>query len=235
MLPGLRLDLRRPHAPHVVQIAACEDDGDLSAFVQQLRAVKAALRAGLRAEAGKVSEDALAVVDGLQGVNPAAPDPSADTDLWTGDWLLLTAQAGTQCTVQISADPTGERSATAHRAEVRSLIDGHPALRLHAEGVLSPARPDALAFRVVSVSLAPEGGDDSAGGLDACEALLREWLPQAGLERTAGAAVPTWSATAAGTDSLAEFELGQLYLDQDLHILRDGGSGELLILEASAA
>ena len=38
MLPGLRLDLRRPHAPHVVQIAACEDDGVPPPAEAELRA-----------------------------------------------------------------------------------------------------------------------------------------------------------------------------------------------------
>jgi len=62
-------------------------------FAQQLRAAKSALKRGLKAEAGEMSEDAMALVEGLERVNPSAPDPTSDTEFWTGSFDVLTALA----------------------------------------------------------------------------------------------------------------------------------------------
>ncbi len=55
-------------------------------FVRELRGAKTALLRGVAAEGGALSEDALALMDGLGRVNPSAPNPAADVDLWANDY-----------------------------------------------------------------------------------------------------------------------------------------------------
>ena len=62
---------------------------DLQSFLQQVRAAKSALLRGLAAEEGRVTEDMLAVVEGLSSVNPTAPSPAEDVDLWSGASMPL--------------------------------------------------------------------------------------------------------------------------------------------------
>ena len=67
------------------QLAMC--DGaitDIASFMQQVRATKAAIATALRAEEGAVSEDMRLAIEGLSSVNPTAPDPAVDIDLWAG-------------------------------------------------------------------------------------------------------------------------------------------------------
>ena len=62
---------------------------DLQSFLLQVRAAKSALLRGLAAEEGRVTEDMLAVVEGLSSVNPTAPNPAEGVDLWSGASMLL--------------------------------------------------------------------------------------------------------------------------------------------------
>ena len=55
-------------------------------FVRELRGAKTALLRGVAAEGGALSEDALALMDGLGRVNPSSPNPAADVDLWANDY-----------------------------------------------------------------------------------------------------------------------------------------------------
>ncbi|KAL1522046.1 hypothetical protein AB1Y20_021691 [Prymnesium parvum] len=71
---------------------------DIKSFMQQVRRAKAAIRAALEKEGGIVSEDMECVVEGLHTVNPTAPNPAADIDLWAGDFELLTHNFGSICT-----------------------------------------------------------------------------------------------------------------------------------------
>lgn len=57
---------------------------DINSFMQQVRNAKAALLRGLLAEDGQISDDMHAVISGLSGVNPTAPNPAEDIDLWSG-------------------------------------------------------------------------------------------------------------------------------------------------------
>ena len=65
----------------------CENDGaitDIASFMQQVRATKLAIKNALAAERGSISDDMLVVIEGLSSVNPTAPNPAADIDLWAG-------------------------------------------------------------------------------------------------------------------------------------------------------
>ena len=57
-------------------------------FVNEIRAFKGALRRALAAENGMLSEDTLACIAAMSEVNPSAPDPATDDDLWTGEFEL---------------------------------------------------------------------------------------------------------------------------------------------------
>ena len=57
-------------------------------FVNEIRAFKGALRRALAAEDGMLSEDTLACIAAMSEVNPSAPDPATDDDLWTGEFEL---------------------------------------------------------------------------------------------------------------------------------------------------
>ena len=58
-------------------------------FVKEIRAYKSALRRALEAESGVPSEDTLACLAAMAEVNPCAPDPAKDADLWVGEYSLL--------------------------------------------------------------------------------------------------------------------------------------------------
>jgi hypothetical protein len=65
----------------------------LQDYVEELRRGKAALRRGLVAERGALSQDGLALALGLAKLNPTAPDPAADSDLWEGCEFTLLSSA----------------------------------------------------------------------------------------------------------------------------------------------
>lgn len=71
----------------------CDAPKPLKTYVSEIRTAKAALRRGLEAEGGVLSEDGLAVALGLAQLNPTAPDPAADTDLWQGKEFALLSSA----------------------------------------------------------------------------------------------------------------------------------------------
>ena len=54
-------------------------------FVRELRGADGAA-ARRRGRGGALSEDALALMDGLGRVNPSSPNPAADVDLWANDY-----------------------------------------------------------------------------------------------------------------------------------------------------
>ena len=76
------ITIRQPGRPSHVRM--CGDITDIASFMLQVRAAKRALVRGLEEEDGEVSEDMAAVIAGLGSVNPTAPNPADDSDLWSG-------------------------------------------------------------------------------------------------------------------------------------------------------
>lgn len=71
-------------ALHSCRTSMCGEIRDISSFLQQVRAAKAALVRGLEEESGDISEDMFAVIKGLSSISPTGPNPSEDIDLWSG-------------------------------------------------------------------------------------------------------------------------------------------------------
>ena len=72
---------------------AVDEAKSLKEYVAEIRTAKAALRRGLQAEGGVLSEDGLALALGLAQLNPTAPNPADDTDLWEGKEFTLLSSA----------------------------------------------------------------------------------------------------------------------------------------------
>lgn len=73
--------------------AAADGAKPLKSYVEEIRKGKSALRRGLKAEGGVLSEDALALALGLSKLNPTSPDPASDADLWEGKEFRLLSSA----------------------------------------------------------------------------------------------------------------------------------------------
>ena len=106
--PSAMLSAARSH-----NAIMCDNAGaitDIASFMQQVRATKQAIRNALAAEGGSISEDMSVVIEGLSSVNPTAPNPAADIDLWAGEihwhgWRRRTVHtvSGSPCVVQVSS------------------------------------------------------------------------------------------------------------------------------------
>ena len=147
-------------------------------FVKEIRTFKAALLRALKEECGVPSEDTLACVDALAEVNPTAPDPATDLDLWPGEYTLcssclgLSADAG----LALAADAGSaslEPEAFTLTFELRDAGDGDKpadpakgALRL--TGSLAVSADDKLLLALTSYRV--ELASDDAALLDACAA-----------------------------------------------------------------
>ena len=190
--------------------------------VHFLRTAKTALRRALLSGdmPRQLDGDGIACIEALSVVNPTEPDPSTDADLWSGAFELLT--------------PSLEREGVVQRmAAVTITEDG--ALRLLAALVVGPgaaraevsasgranATGDAslvLTWEDLRLSLHTASPDDAL--LSLCSSSI------GGLRREPdeGDGVARWAVADAST--LPQLELEQVYLDQDMHILRRSQSAE---------
>jgi hypothetical protein len=215
--PSARLLLGVPRLTRSTVIAASEE---IPFDIFFLRAAKTALRQALEAESGALDEDALATVEALSQANPTEPDPSADVDLWSGQFRLASStlslahaqieQCGA-CRVVISEDGqldlTGTLALGSNEEQAKLSVRGRvhataeKELELVAEGI-------ALTGQAVGCESLVAAGAQAAG------------LQPCGLDGFQWAAKPIC--------------LRQLYLDQDCHILQplddEGASGVPLIL-----
>ena len=203
--------LRAPSPVRAEQPCAQE----ISVDVEFYRKAKMALRAALHADAGMLSEDALAMISALSAVNPTRPDPSADEDLWSGHFELASSmiaalnspvvQAG--AAVDIGDDGAVTLAATLRAREemaqdVKVNLQAHlhaisdAELELNCHELLLHAESDTAAVRSV---------------VEACSTAAGVALQRA--DEGDGC---RWEASA----KLASLRLAILYLDQDLHVAR---------------
>ena len=191
-------------------------------FVKEIRTFKAALLRALKDERGVPSEDTLACVDALGEVNPTAPDPATDLDLWPGNYtfcsscLALSAAAG----LALAADAGSaslEPEACTLTFELRPAGDGDEAATaaagtLRLAGSLAVSADDKLLLRATSYRL--ELAADDAALLDACAAAAPSVLAAAGTPTRVDART-----LEASFENGPQVELTVRYLDQDLLIL----------------
>jgi len=225
-----------PRAPSTAHMC----DGaivDIKSFMQQVRRAKAAIRAALEKEGGIVSEDMECVVEGLHTVNPTAPNPAADIDLWAGDFELLTHNFGSICTsrsrlVKISEEgaiPSDQSGCVPVTINAELDCRGMP-ICMAASGALRIRSPDVLLLSLSSVRLSSGAvHQQPQAERQVCEDLCSHFFPRATL---------SWNVSASHLDCLSQedsplldVELTQLYLDQDLHIMRPSRClGKLVVL-----
>ena len=178
-------------------------------FAQQLRSSKAALARGLEAEGGVLSQDALALVEGLERVNPSAPDPTNDPEFYTGAFRVLTvlsppllrAHELTQAAASVEVG-----GACCTLAVELAHASGEVAL-IAAEAELSAVDDVSFALALDTACVTPGGGAE--GGV-AAAALVRELLPSA-----PAVAATDGEALALGGGALAQLTATVLYMDQD--------------------
>ena len=195
--------------------------------VQFLRTAKRALRRALAEEQGSLSEDALATVNALTVVNPTLPNPSEDRDLWSGSFDLVTTllqssdgtnslQAGS-ATIDVEED-SGRLNLLAQLTLLDSALPAE--LRLTGHVSVSGDAELTLTCESLAITAADEAEADKA------EAMVATTAAAAGLtlERSAdGSAL-------AAVEPLPTVRLGQLYLDQDCHIVKAQSGGEPFVL-----
>ena len=128
-----------------------------SDFVDQIRSFKSALRRALAAEAGALSEDTLACIAAMSEVNPSAPDPATDDDLWTGEFELssrisvptsaaaLEIRSGTVC-VGFELTESVELTADVHVAPAGGTAPAAPNARLVLSGRVAAEDAETLRF-----------------------------------------------------------------------------------------
>lgn len=160
------------HAPAPRADAACDAQMPLVDYVHELKTAKAALRAGLPAEQGAVSDDARALLRGLAALNPTAPTPAADGDLWSGTFDLLSASDALKALVggraaQASArlECDGPRAdeppphCLASRAALELHVEGRDAVWLRFGLEVAAVGDAQLALRCSTLSLEAAEGD----------------------------------------------------------------------------
>mmetsp|Transcript_34532 Transcript_34532/g.72667 ORF Transcript_34532/g.72667 Transcript_34532/m.72667 type:complete len:241 (-) Transcript_34532:332-1054(-) len=185
-------------------------------FVKQLRNAKAALRRGATQERGVLDADGLALVQGLGNVNPSAPNPTADTEFWTGSFELVSAPCANilashglrqaRCTASVDCDRA------VFEAELESSDEratGETGSNISIDCTIVAANDDAFVFGIRSVSV--------AGGLvQATQSCLKQMAPSAHVSEHADG----WEALGLEDKPLAQLSASVVYLDQDLLILQ---------------
>jgi hypothetical protein len=219
----LRLSVGVPTRAHYPRLEVSEDGAEIPFDVHFLRSAKRALKQALRQESGALDEDALACVDALAVANPTMPNPSADDDLWADGSFALLSDAFSGATsgriVQrgaalVDVDGLGgfELSATLGLMTPTS----EAAASLHIVGTASAVGDAELELRCDQLTVAV---DDAAGAsADELASLLSACAEAAGLQLE-HAGTPSSLKWAADKASFPPVRLGQLYLDQDCHIL----------------
>ena len=197
-------------------------------FVRELRGAKTALLRGVAAEGGALSEDALALMDGLGRVNPSAPNPAADVDLWANDYdvrsrLPLPTPPGWDGWDAATEAPVVRLRRDEAEFEAGVHLAGDPELRgrLRFAGALSvPAGSrTALEWRPTELELEFDDGSDAAAA--ACNA-LGGILPddvfkaQIAFDDGSGSAITKMSASWQRAQSELVVGIELTYLDQDM-------------------
>ena len=174
--------------------------------VHFLRAAKSALRRSLEDEGGLLTEDALETIGVLSDVNPSAPDPSADYDLWSGTWEFHIAS--------LVSGPLEQRGRGSVVVDESGELELHCSLALGATGApaslrvtgrVSAVADAVLELQCAQVVLSLEGQD---------ETLVSACAQATGLE------LEPWADEWIGAQPLPALRLAQLYLDQDCHVVR---------------
>ena len=152
-----------------------------SDFVDQIRAFKGALRRALAAEDGALSEDTLACIAAMSEVNPSAPDPATDDDLWTGEFEL-----SSRISVPTSAAPLEIRSGSVCIGfELTESIELTAGVHVALPGGTAPGAPNAKL--VLSGRVAAEDAETlrfSAPAAGSKRALARSRSPRAPIHRS---------------------------------------------------
>lgn len=227
----------RSRPPHLGASGGGEQVGSVyGGFVMELRRAKAALLLALRTEQpqGPLDEDAQAMVDALAEVNPSAPDPTADTELWRGDFELLSAPLGGLFGAPgvVQAAGSGVRlSETSASVRLELEIGGDCAgecAQVELEGAVVVAGEEALMWELSSVVVRAQAPKK-------WEAPLQAALRTLDLEGARGVwSDGAWSASApahggeeGGSDEWPVLRTEIRYLDQDLMILSLGDAAQL--------
>ena len=138
-------------------------------FVNEIGAFKGALRRALAAEDGMLSEDTLACIAAMSEVNPSAPDPATDDDLWTGEFELssrvfvLTAAApleicsGTVC-IGFELTESFELTADVLVVQAGGMAPAAPNARLVLSGSIAAEDAETLRFSAAAACYKVEPG-----------------------------------------------------------------------------
>ena len=166
-----------------------------------LRTAKKALRNALQEQDGILDDDARACVDALSAVNPSLPNPSEDNDLWSGKWTFSCASQaeGVLGRGSLQLDESGVLEM---QCDVALDATGTPTT-LRASGRVSAVADTVLELQCDSMELEAGATQEL---VTACSAALNLELKD-----DAGGG---WAATP------SPLRLAQLYLDQDMHIVR---------------
>lgn len=185
------------------------------------KSAKAALRTALDVDLGTLSEDAVAMIDALSEVSPTRPDPAEDNDLWSGSFSLSTSTLALpgsgvvqQAGAAVEVDDDGRLLLL---ATIGSAENTDAAVSVCLTGNLTVAADDELELACDQLGLAQVEDSDEAGAaalVAACEAALGITLSVGSSDVQPGLA--RWNAE----PPLPKLRLSQLYLDQELHVVR---------------
>ena len=186
-----------PHNSRVYTRAPFPRATEIPFDIHFLRGAKNALRKSLDEEGGVLVEDAQACVEALSAVNPSLPNPSEDSDLWSGTWSFATSSLLSSALAAEGSVVLSESGALELTCE---LTSAESSATLSVQGQVAAADDTVLELQCERIALSSEAL------VAACAEATGLSLAEAGGEWVAAAPLPS-------------LKLAQRYLDQDTHIV----------------